>query len=237
MDNEQPALWPMSARALLLDLDGTLVDTAAAVESAWRSAADELGIPFATLAPYIHGIPGGQALELALPDLPAARRAAVLERILVAEAASTTPVGLVPGARDLLDALPDDGWAIVTSGDSRLATASMAKAGVRRPPVLVTADDVVRGKPEPEPYLVAARALGVAPADCLVIEDSPAGITSALRAGMRVLALHTTHSPDGVTAAHDQVADLTHVRVVAAQGTLTLHRAPTGAVAGRRQET
>jgi sugar-phosphatase len=220
-----PSRWSMSARALLFDLDGTLVDTAAAVETGWRAAAEELGTPFATLEPFIHGIPGDQALSLAMPELTAARRREVVDRILVSEAESTLPVGLVPGARGVLDALPERDWAIVTSGDTRLATTNMRKAGVPLPPVLVTSDDVVLGKPEPEPYLRAAHALGVPPEGCIVIEDSPAGITSALRAGMRVVALHTTHRPGAVSEAHHDVPDLTHLRVELDSEGFLLHRA------------
>jgi sugar-phosphatase len=204
------------AAALLLDLDGTLVDTTEAVEAAWRWAAVQLGVPFDTVEPYIHGIPGVQAIELAAPGrLALAEREALTRELIVRIADPDAHVALMPGARDLLAALehaPDARWSIVTSGDGRLAGSSIRKAPVPAPPVLVTSDDVRLGKPDPEPYLTAAAALGIEPSACVVVEDAPAGIAAGRAAGMRVLALATTYPPDALADADWVVASLADVR-------------------------
>jgi sugar-phosphatase len=204
------------ADALLLDLDGTLVDTTEAVEAAWRWGADELGVPYTVVEPYIHGIPGWQAIDLAVPGrLSRPEQDALAERLLARMADPDAHVALMPGAADLLDALAGAAgaarWAIVTSGDRQLAGSSLRKAPVPTPPVLVTSDDVTVGKPEPEPYLRAAAALGVVPAVCIAVEDAPAGIASARAAGTRVLALTTTFPADELAAADWVVASLADV--------------------------
>jgi sugar-phosphatase len=204
----------VTARAIQIDEDGTLVDTTAAVESSWRALAVDLDVSFDTFAPLIHGIPADQALAIALPTVPASTRASIADRLQAAQAAADQAVTLLPGAVELLRQLPDHGWAIVTSGNSRLAAASMTKAGVRRPPVLITADDVTRGKPDPAPYLTAASRLGVEPRDCVVIEDAPAGVAAGHAALMQVLAVETTYSATVLEMADWVVPDL---RAVALQ--------------------
>lgn len=215
----RPALggpeWTAQPHALLLDLDGTLVDTTSVVTSSWRRAAADIGVPFTELEPYIHGIPADHVLARVAPALTADHRERIADQLLQAQADPDAPVGLLPGAAALLSTLGGRPWAIVTSGDARLASASMRKAGVLQPPVLITADDVTGGKPDPEPYLRAAEALGVHPADCLVIEDSPAGVRAGLDAGMLVLALTTTHPQQAVSAAHQVARDLTDVSCAA----------------------
>jgi sugar-phosphatase len=195
--------------ALLFDLDGTLVDTTGAVELSWQQAARELDVPFDQLAPYIHGIPADQALKRAVPWLAAARRAELADRILAAQASDGAAVDLMPGASALLGRIPVARWAVVTSGDERLARASMRKARVPIPLELVTADDVEHGKPHPEPYLLGAQLLKVTPpASCAAVEDSPAGIASAQAAGMRVVAVATTFAPEALSNADWLVPDL-----------------------------
>lgn len=209
------------AGALLLDLDGTLVDTTEAVEASWRWGAEQLGIPYPVIEPYIHGIPGWQAIELAVPGrLTRAEQDALAEQLLVRMADADSQVSYMPGAADLLRTLSSgtaDGaapWAIVTSGNHVLAGSSIRKAPVPHPPVLVTADDVTVGKPEPEPYLSAADALGVEPSRCVVVEDAPAGITAGKAAGMRVLALTTTFPATALAEADWVVPSLAAVHAV-----------------------
>ncbi len=205
--------WPLTARAILLDLDGTLVDSTASVEAAWQWVAGELGIPLAAIAPYMHGIPAEQALELAHPGLAQPRKRALVAELLRIQSLPEAPVELAPGAAAFVAALPRAGWGIVTSGDTTLARSRMRKTGIPDPPVLVTADDVSTGKPDPEPYLHAAAKLAVLPRQCLVVEDAPAGITAAVRAGMRVVAVATTHRAEQLRAADARVPDLRHVTV------------------------
>jgi sugar-phosphatase len=202
--------------ALLFDLDGTLVDTAEAVELSWEQAAQELDVPFDRLAPYIHGIPADQALGLAVPWLAGPRRAELAQRILAAQASDTAPVELMPGASALLGRIPPDRWGVVTSGDERLAQASIRKARLPAPLEMVTADDVEHGKPHPEPYLLGAQLLQVSqPALSIAVEDSPAGIASAHAAGMRVVAVATTFAPEELSDADWLVPDLRWLTVTA----------------------
>lgn len=216
------------AAALLLDLDGTLVDTTEKVEAAWRWGADELGVPFSTIEPYIHGIPGAQALELALPGrLDEAERAALTDQLLLRMAdPAAGHVRWMPGAEELVTTLArdaSDAWAIVTSGDRRLAGSSVDALALPLPPVLVTSDDVELGKPHPEPYLQAADGLDILEVDaCVVVEDAPAGIAAGKAAGMRVLALTTTYPVSELAEADWVVGSLADVRAVVEDGAIVL---------------
>ncbi len=216
------------AAALLLDLDGTLVDTTEKVEAAWRWGADHLGVPFETIEPYIHGIPGSQALELAVPGrLDDAERAALTDELLrrMADPAAGHVLWM-PGAQDLVTTLARDAadrWAIVTSGDRRLAGSSVETLGLPLPPVMVTSEDVLLGKPHPEPYLKAADALDILETDeCVVVEDAPAGVAAGKAAGMRVLALTTTYPASALADADWVVGSLADVRVVVEDGVVVL---------------
>jgi mannitol-1-/sugar-/sorbitol-6-phosphatase len=206
--------WRTAPHAVLLDLDGTLVDSTHAVIRSWRWTATELSVPFERLEPFVHGIPVDQALARAVPQVDPAHRRRVAAHMLAMQADPAVPVAQIPGAGALLAALQAHPWAIVTSGDNRLARASMRKAGIPEPPVLITADDVHHGKPHPEPYLRAAYALGVDPVTCLVVEDSPAGVRSGVAAGMQVLAVRTTYSPEELTGADHVIRTLEDVQVV-----------------------
>jgi sugar-phosphatase len=212
----------LTAAALLLDLDGTLVDTTAAVETSWRTLAARLEVPWERFGPYLHGIPAEQVLASVVPALSRVERRRLAAEILAGQADPELPVTALPGATALTAGLTDLAWAIVTSGDRRLALSSLGKAGLPIPEVLVTADDVAVGKPDPEPFLRAAELLHVAAGNCAVIEDSPAGVTSARAAGARVIAVTTTHSSDELTAADWVVPNLATVAVGRAAGGLVL---------------
>lgn len=134
---------------------------------------------------------------MAAPDLDAE---AEVKAFVPADEAEAVPMGPLPGAVRLLDTLPKRNWAVATSGVRRIATARLRRAGLPVPPVLVCAEDVTRGKPSPDAYLLAARELGVSPADCLVVEDAPAGVQAARAAGMTVVGLTTTHPVDQLGA-------------------------------------
>ena len=184
--------------AVLFDCDGVLVDSAMSVERAWRGWAAERGLDGDGVMAIAHG----RRTEDTLRELGfTADLAAEVDRIEGAEIADASDVTAFPGAATALATLPPEAWAVVTSGTRGLATARLAAAGLPLPAVLVTADDVVAGKPDPEGYLEAARRLGVPPADCLVLEDAPAGVQAALAAGMRVVALPTTHPAEELAAA------------------------------------
>ena len=183
-----------TAGAILFDLDGTLVDSAAAVERNWRRLADLIDRPFAEIEPLIHGIPGPQVLRLLDPDMPADRVRELNEFMIEGESTDTGDCLPLPGVLTALDLLPTSRWAIVTSGSRRLALARIAAAGLPRPRFLVTADDVQQGKPHPDPYLLGARKVGQQPERCLVFEDAPAGVSAARAAGMPVIGVLTTHN-------------------------------------------
>lgn len=185
--------------AVLFDLDGTLVDSSASVLRAWQRVSSALGIPFAAFEPYVHGIPAPEVFAVVAPQLSPAEVRVLSEEMLAAQAGDSdiTPMR---GALGALGALPATRWAIVTSGDRRLATSRISAAGLPMPEVLVTSDDVRVGKPDPECYLVAAQRLGFAPHRCLVVEDAPAGVQAGLTAGMAVLGVLTTYPHLDTTA-------------------------------------
>ncbi len=199
--------WSFHGQAVLFDLDGTLVDSGASVLRAWTWIADELGIAFSRFVPYLHGIPADEVLATVVPELSRAEARAWALRLNERQAEDVEDVWAIPGAEVLLDALPTSRWAVVTSGDLRLASARIAAAGLPRPRVLVTADDVDAGKPSPQPFLLGAANLDARPTRCLVVEDSPAGVRSGLAAGMTVLGILT--SSPGLDGAAHEVTDLT----------------------------
>lgn len=211
----------LPARALLLDMDGTLVNSDAAVERVWRRWADRHGLDGDEVMKVVHGRQGYASMALLLPDRPMEQNHADNARLLAEETADTEGVVAIPGAPDFLASLRGLPHALVTSADVALSTARMAAAGLAQPDVRITAESVGASKPDPEGFLKGAAELGVAPADCIAFEDSGAGITAARAAGMRVVGVGPRagiHGPDVV------VQDLTRVRVEAvADGTLRLH--------------
>jgi mannitol-1-/sugar-/sorbitol-6-phosphatase len=199
----------LSVDALLLDLDGTLVDSTASVLRNWRRIAAMLGRDGEDLVGNRHGIPGRQVLRMIEPDLSEERIRELDQALIDGEVADTRDVVPTRGAHQLLEAIPADRWAIVTSGPRRLAQARLRAAGLPVPPVLVTADDVRVGKPDPAPFELGARRLGWAPERCLAIEDAPAGIAAARAAACSVLGVLTTFPALDA----DTVKDLTAVVV------------------------
>ncbi|MGI5424638.1 HAD family hydrolase [Streptomyces sp. CA-179760] len=189
------------AQALLFDNDGTLVSSLDSVDRCWTRWAAEYGITAEEFARVeLHGRP---AAEIAADLLPAEIVPGAVARIedLEVEDVPNGGVHLLPGTRAFLDSLPAERWAVVTSATRRLAEARLDAVGIL-PKTLVAADDITRGKPDPEPYLLAARTLEVEPAHCVVFEDAPAGLTAGRAAGMTTVALTTTHQ------AHELDADL-----------------------------
>ncbi|KUG53786.1 hypothetical protein AVL62_01255 [Serinicoccus chungangensis] len=197
--------------AVLLDSDSTLVDSAAAVRRSWAAWADRFGVPAERLG-QTHGMPRRQTIarldrELDL-GLDLERAGAVFDEI---ELDDLHDVVALPGALDALAALGDRA-AVVTSADRTLASARLRAAGLLEPAVLVCADDVERGKPDPAPYREAAARMGADPAACLVVEDSPAGVRSGRAAGASTLALLTTTPREQLGEADLVVPDLSWVR-------------------------
>lgn len=188
--------------AVLVDLDGTLIDSSAPVRRAWAAFADRHGLGVEEVLHFASGRPSRETARELAPDADNALEARLLED---AEVSDTEGLIALPGAAALLAAAPPRGplaaLAIVTSCSRRLAEVRLRGAGLPVPEVMVCADDVCAGKPDPECYLLGARRLGVAPAECVVLEDAPAGVRAGRAAGMDVIALRTAHGDDELTAA------------------------------------
>jgi len=178
-------------RGVLFDLDGVLVDSTPAVARVWAWWAREHGFDPDEVVKKAHGRPSITTIRELLPDSDHAAENREVERREIADVEGVVPL---PGAMELLQALPLDRWAIVTSCTRALAGVRIGAAGLPKPKYLVTSTDVKHGKPDPEPYLKGAQLLGVPAGECIVIEDAPAGIRAGKVAGARVLALRTTAS-------------------------------------------
>ncbi len=192
-------------RGVLFDLDAVLVDSTPAVARVWAWWAREHGFDPEEVVKKAHGRPSITTIRELLPDADHAAEDREVERREIADVEGVIPL---PGAMELLQALPLERWAIVTSCTRALAHVRIAAAGLPKPNHLVTATDVRHGKPHPEPYLKGAQILGIPADDCLVIEDAPAGIRAGKAAGARVLALRTTASDAELQqAGADWIAD------------------------------
>ena len=199
-----------SCDAVLFDLDGVLVDSAAVVERTWRRWATRHGLDPAQVIRTAHGRRTIETVHLLAPHLAADDEVAALA---ASESTETDGVYEVPGARALLESLPPRSWAVVTSGIRPVAELRMRHTRLPVPPVLVTADQVRHGKPHPEGFLTAAARLGVDPARCIVVEDAPPGIEAAHAAGMRVVAITSTYDADTLAAADAVVPALLALQI------------------------
>lgn len=179
-------------RGVLFDLDGVLVDSTPAVARVWAGWANEHGFDPDEVVRKAHGRPSITTIRELLPHADHAAEDCEVERREIADTDGVIPL---PGAMELLQALPPERWAIVTSCTRALAHVRIAAAGLPKPKHLVTASDVRHGKPDPEPYVKGALFLGVPAGECIVFEDAPAGIRAGKAAAARVLALRTT-APD-----------------------------------------
>ncbi|MGW1748005.1 HAD family hydrolase [Streptomyces sp. NPDC002092] len=205
----------LTARALLLDMDGTLVNSDAVVERIWRRWSERHGLDADEVMKVVHGRQGHASMALLLPDRPVEQNLADNARMLAEETADVDGVVAIPGAPEFLASLRGLPHALVTSADLALATARMGAAGLALPEVRVTAESVGASKPDPEGFLKGAAELGVEPGECVVFEDSAAGIEAGRAAGMRVVGVGARadlYEPDVV------VRDLTRVRVEGVAG-------------------
>jgi sugar-phosphatase len=179
--------------AILFDLDGVLVDSTGSVDQHWRIWARERGIDEEKVIAIAHGVRAIEVIRTVAPHLNAEAELRQLEQ---EETDDHHKLKAMPGVIDLLRSLPENRWGVVTSGSRSIAPDRLRTVGVPVPKVLITADDVVNGKPHPEPYLKGAAELGVKPEQCLVIEDAPAGIRSAHAGGMKVIGFASTYRPE-----------------------------------------
>jgi len=205
--------------AVLTDLDGVLVDSTKAVEHVWREWAGRVGVDADSLMANLHGVRSQDTVARLVPAPDVDIEVAAIE---AAELEHAYDARLVSGADTLVASLPAGRWAVVTSGSRAIATARLDAVGLPRPRVLVTADDVAAGKPDPEGYVAAAGALGFDPSRCLVVEDAPAGIDAGRAAGATVIAVTSSHPREELSAAHLVVADPGRIAVTATRGGLRI---------------
>lgn len=174
---------------MLFDLDGVLVDSTPAVARVWAGWARQHGFDPDEVVRQAHGKPSIATIRELLPEGDHQAENREVERCEIADVEGVVPL---PGAMELLRALPMERWAIVTSCTRELANVRIAAAGLPKPKYLITSNDVQNGKPAPEPYLKGSQILGLPARECVVLEDAPAGILAGKAAGARVLALRTT---------------------------------------------
>ena len=199
-----------SCSAILFDLDGVLCDSTRAVDREWREWAARKGVDGDAIMAIAHGVRTVEVIRRVAPHLDAEAEAEAIENH---EAQDHRGVVVMPGAVDLVKSIPDGRWGVVTSGTRPLATNRLRYCGLPVPEVLVTSDDVTNGKPHPEPYLKGAELLGLRPAECLVIEDAPAGIQSARAGGMKVIGLASTYGAENLREADAVVRGFSGMRV------------------------
>lgn len=193
---------------LIFDLDGVLINSDPVSERHWRDWAKRNDVSFDHILSIHHGRPAAQTISIVAPHLDADKEAEYFENHLTEDVDGLL---VFAGAAALLGLIPPHRWAIATSAPGRMATARLAHLGLPIPPVLVSANDVAVGKPDPEPYLIAAERLGLPATQCAVVEDAPAGITSAKTAGAHVIAVATSHGRDALREAHAIVDELIEI--------------------------
>jgi mannitol-1-/sugar-/sorbitol-6-phosphatase len=185
--------------AVLLDMDGTLVDSTECVARQWRNWAERHGLELEPILALSHGRPTLETIQLVAPHLATSEEVHAFDE---AELEDRDAITAIRGAARFVAALPGNRWAVVTSASQKLARLRLECAGLPVPRILVSVDDVKRGKPHPEPYLLAAARLGIHPERCLVIEDAKAGLDAALAAGMQLIAITTTLTSEELGYAH-----------------------------------
>ena len=212
-------------RAILFDLDGVLVDSAECVERTWRNWASRHQLNPDQVIAFAHGRRTIETVRLVAPGLNAEAEVVELE---AGEAMKTDGIYEIESARDLIERLPAGRWAVVTSGIRAVAEFRLRHTRLPVPSVMICADEIVRGKPDPEGYLVAAGRLNEAPADCIVIEDAPLGIAAARAAGMPVIAIASTYPEEQLTGADAVVERLSDLNVVSDGQTIRIEIAARG---------
>lgn len=213
-----PSLGGRTFAAFLFDMDGTILSSIAAAERVWGNWARRHGLDVDAFMETIHGVRAEETIRR--QDIPGIDVAAEVAAVTQAEMYDLGGVEAIAGAARFLAMLPPERWAIVTSATRALAERRLAAAGLTPPSVFITGDDVANGKPAPDCFLLGAKRLGVAPADCLVFEDAPAGIEAAEAAGMAVVVVKAVN-PHPVAAAYHAIMSYDDLVLEASAG-LTL---------------
>ena len=205
----------LTCSAILFDLDGVLVDSTPAVERVWRSWAGEHGLDPDYVMQWAHGRRSIETIRRVAPDMDAPSENQNVERREIADLEGVTAT---EGAAELIASIPPGHWTVVTSGTRALAEARMRHVNLPLPDEAITAEMVECGKPHPEPYLKGAALLGFIPSECLVIEDTAAGIVSAKAAGMQVVGVTTTYPAHELREADVVVRSCADIRLEIASG-------------------
>ena len=186
------------------------MDSTRAVDREWRAWAARKGVDGDAIMAIAHGVRTVEVIRRVAPHLDAELEASLIES---EEAEDKEGVVAMPGAIELVRSIPDGRWGVVTSGSRLLASTRLVYCGLPVPKILITADDVTHGKPHPEPYLKGAEGLGFAPAQCLVIEDAPAGIESGRSGGMKVVGITSTYAAAKLAHADAIVKTLGRIQI------------------------
>ena len=210
----------LTCKAILFDLDGTLVDSATRVQRLWLEWSRKHNLDQNFLLEVMHGRRADETIRIVAPHLSIQEEFLALEENELLDMDGVRPYA---SAAELLSQLSPRQWAIVTSGTKRVAEARLNHVGLPRPVVFVTAGDVQAGKPAPDGYLLAARRLERDPLDCVVIEDAPAGIQAGKAAGMRVIAVGTTLTGDPLRQADAVIDQLSEIKLTVTPAEIQIH--------------
>lgn len=191
-------LVTVEASGLLFDMDGVLVSSIASVNRCWRRWAQHYGVPNWETYEIPHGTRAVDVIRTLKPDIDVTEGLKLIEDMELEDMAD---LEVLPGAKALLESLPTERWAIVTSATWRLLVGRLKEAGLPVPERIISGDMVERGKPDPEPYRRGAELVQVPPAECVVVEDAPSGIGAGVAAGCKVLGVLGTHSEAELRAA------------------------------------
>jgi sugar-phosphatase len=215
----------VETKGILFDMDGVLVSSIGSVIRSWRRWAEMYDVPNAEVYEVPHGMRAIEIVKSLRPDIDPVEGLRVIEDIELDDVADLV---VLPGVRVLLESLPPERWAIVTSATRRLLLGRLVAAGLPIPGLIITADDVERGKPDPEPYVRGAGLIGLRPEDCVVVEDAPSGVGAGVAAGCRVLGVLGTHVAEDLNKADWIVGSLEGVAVTAGVGGLEMRFTPVG---------
>jgi sugar-phosphatase len=206
-------------QGILFDMDGILISSLGSVERSWAKWGEMRGVDTALAIKTAHGRRAIETVATLRPDLDSEAELKIIEDF---EIADNEGLRALPGVSELLRSLPADRWTVVTSATEKLARARLADGGIPVPSRLVTADQVTRGKPHPEPFVAGAALLGFSPEECVVFEDSASGAIAGREAGCTVIATTFSHPIKSLDAAHYLVEDLTGVTAEIEEGEIVL---------------
>ena len=218
----------VETKGLLFDMDGVLISSIGSVVRCWRRWAVIYGIPNAETYEVPHGMRAIEIVKSLRPDIDPEEGLRVIEEM---EIEDTEGLKVLPGVKRLLESLPPERWAIVTSATRRLMLGRLKVAGLPVPERIISADEVERGKPDPEPYERGAALLGCRPEECVVVEDAPSGVGAGIAAGCRVLGVLGTHSLEELEGADWVVESLEGLEVTASSRGLELRFEPVNSAA------